>query len=459
MILVVSRFAIADWRRNVAWSEDSQSVDSSLHPLSKRSWPHLHRDKWWFVSQGRRRPAVDVPGKPRARAFCFPAADNRVLATLNSLPRASCNLIDRRILTLPKERGRVERIGVRAGIPAVMEDSYYTTAVRVLAFGTLDLLTNSRCDNRAEHLPPQRHRGANPRPSDYKSATLPLSYEGSTTHSLVNLYSMDIDIPPPHADKASRMERFERLSTARSSETTRGAIEVNTERRRNEGAGETGDHRENPPTSGIAVTPAEVGGERANRSATEAPKLNDVWKNTAEGQRTAFPITTYTQVQLHRRTLSLQNEFACQEHGGTSLTKSPPPAQGDFSQLEVANQKVNLTRCHCSKRPINEWIPVRQLASQHGEPVLIPGLAHFGFSQVGIVPDDAAGLRVFSGISRFPRSLIPALLHNHLTSPSSALKTFMLRAVQIYSLTHSKRNFQKHVSHVINLVNKKWQLA
>ncbi|KAJ8870278.1 hypothetical protein PR048_029299 [Dryococelus australis] len=31
-----------------------------------------------------------------------------------------------------------------------------------------------------------------------------------------------------------------------------------------------------------------------------------------------------------------------------------------------------------------------------------------GFSQVGIVPDDAAGRRVFSGISRFPRPFIPA---------------------------------------------------
>ncbi|KAJ8870366.1 hypothetical protein PR048_029387 [Dryococelus australis] len=34
------------------------------------------------------------------------------------------------------------------------------------------------CDNRTQHLPRRRHRGANPRPSDYKSATLPLSYEG-----------------------------------------------------------------------------------------------------------------------------------------------------------------------------------------------------------------------------------------------------------------------------------------
>ncbi|KAJ8897017.1 hypothetical protein PR048_002363 [Dryococelus australis] len=42
---------------------------------------------------------------------------------------------------------------------------------------TFAVLTNS-CDNRAEHPPRRRHRGSSPRPSDYKSATLPLSYEG-----------------------------------------------------------------------------------------------------------------------------------------------------------------------------------------------------------------------------------------------------------------------------------------
>ncbi|KAJ8874204.1 hypothetical protein PR048_025046 [Dryococelus australis] len=53
-------------------------------------------------------------------------------------------------------------------------------------------------------------------------------------------------------------------------------------------------------------------------------------------------------------------------------------------------------------------------------------------SQVGIVPDDASGRRVSSGMSRFLRPFIPALLHAHLTSTSSALKT----PAQISSLTH-----------------------
>ncbi|KAJ8896966.1 hypothetical protein PR048_002312, partial [Dryococelus australis] len=55
---------------------------------------------------------------------------------------------------------------------------------------------------------------------------------------------------------------------------------------------------------------------------------------------------------------------------------------------------------------------ISTLATHQGEPGSIPGRVT-GFSQVVIVPDDAVGRRVFSGISRFPRYLIPALLHIH----------------------------------------------
>ncbi|KAJ8883338.1 hypothetical protein PR048_015181 [Dryococelus australis] len=53
-------------------------------------------------------------------------------------------------------------------------------------------------------------------------------------------------------------------------------------------------------------------------------------------------------------------------------------------------------------------------------------------NRAGIVPDDAAARWVFSGISPL---FIPALLHTHLATPSSALKTSLLRATRIYSLT------------------------
>ncbi|KAJ8888185.1 hypothetical protein PR048_007672 [Dryococelus australis] len=47
-----------------------------------------------------------------------------------------------------------------------------------LALARPTLLTNSQCDSRAEHLPRRRRRGASSWPSGYRSATLPLNYEG-----------------------------------------------------------------------------------------------------------------------------------------------------------------------------------------------------------------------------------------------------------------------------------------
>ncbi|KAJ8893610.1 hypothetical protein PR048_006210 [Dryococelus australis] len=65
---------------------------------------------------------------------------------------------------------------------------------------------------------------------------------------------------------------------------------------------------------------------------------------------------------------------------------------------------------------------VSLLTSHLGEPVSIPGRVTPGFSNVGIVLDDAAGRRVSSGIYRFPLPSIPAL------------KTLILRVAQISSL-------------------------
>ncbi|KAJ8872296.1 hypothetical protein PR048_025900 [Dryococelus australis] len=59
------------------------------------------------------------------------------------------------------------------------------------------------------------------------------------------------------------------------------------------------------------------------------------------------------------------------------------------------------------------------LASHQGSNIR-PG--HSRFSHVGIVPDDAVGRWVFSGISRFPRSFIPVLLHTYLNHPHRLLR-------------------------------------
>ncbi|KAJ8866214.1 hypothetical protein PR048_032057 [Dryococelus australis] len=79
-------------------------------------------------------------------------------------------------------------------------------------------------------------------------------------------------------------------------------------------------------------------------------------------------------------------------------------------------------------------VVARLLATHPGELGSIPDVIAPGCLQVGIVPDDAAVRRVFPGVSRFPHPCIPALLHTHLASPSSALETSMLTAAHISEL-------------------------
>ncbi|KAJ8866963.1 hypothetical protein PR048_032825 [Dryococelus australis] len=74
-------------------------------------------------------------------------------------------------------QGRGEKVGPREN-PPTSGIARHDSRMRKSGYSEIDLLTNSQCDNRTEHPPRRRHRGANPRPTDYKSATLPLSYEG-----------------------------------------------------------------------------------------------------------------------------------------------------------------------------------------------------------------------------------------------------------------------------------------
>ncbi|KAJ8869377.1 hypothetical protein PR048_030953 [Dryococelus australis] len=102
------------------------------------------------------------------------------------------------------------------------------------------------------------------------------------------------------------------------------------------------------------------------------------------------------------------------------------------SKSKVLNYRVVFSS-HRTQRP--RWCGGQTTL---GKPGSITGEVIPGFLHVGIVPDDATGRRVFSGISRFPCPCIPAPLHTNLTSPSSALKTSMLEDAQI-SPRHSSR--------------------
>ncbi|KAJ8880546.1 hypothetical protein PR048_017016 [Dryococelus australis] len=99
--------------------------------------------------------------------------------------------------------------------------------------------------------------------------------------------------------------------------------------------------------------------------------------------------------------------------------------------VEKASCRIGIVRSRNSKL---KGIRRLSLASHQGELGSIPGLVTTGFSQRGIAPDDAAGQRVCSGISCYPRLCIPVLLHSNLISPSSALETSLLGVSQISQL-------------------------
>ncbi|KAJ8895088.1 hypothetical protein PR048_000413 [Dryococelus australis] len=74
---------------------------------------------------------------------------------------------------------------------------------------------------------------------------------------------------------------------------------------------------------------------------------------------------------------------------------------------------------------------VRLLASHQGEPGSNPDEVAPGFPRVGNRARQCHWSMSFLGDLPFPLPFIPALLHNHLASASSALKTSMLRAAQV----------------------------
>ncbi|KAJ8876718.1 hypothetical protein PR048_021165 [Dryococelus australis] len=84
----------------------------------------------------------------------------------------------------------------------------------------------------------------------------------------------------------------------------------------------------------------------------------------------------------------------------------PPLHSGvpQYSHLASPSSALKISDGH------GDW-SVSLLAFHQGELGSIPRPGYSGASRMGIVPDDAVGRQVFSGISRFLRPFIPALLH------------------------------------------------
>ncbi|KAJ8870167.1 hypothetical protein PR048_029180 [Dryococelus australis] len=90
------------------------------------------------------------------------------------------------------------------------------------------------------------------------------------------------------------------------------------------------------------------------------------------------------------------------------------PAGGELI-LVTTRLCTNVLQKHSTRigKAAADCAVVRALAFRLYEPGSTPGGVAPVFSHVGIVADDAAGRRVFSGISSFPRPCVPAPLYAH----------------------------------------------
>ncbi|KAJ8870702.1 hypothetical protein PR048_029727 [Dryococelus australis] len=217
----------------------------------------------------------------------------------------------------------------------------------------------------------------------------------------------------------------------------RAALESRyTEQRRNERAEQTGYTRENPSTSGIVGHDSHMRKSRrweASSLTAHPPRSPDAHDRS------------YTHRDGHLTVKSVYGGGMCREHGAGGLLDETwvqndlkrererereresvyvTKVQGDWSVIAAGGAASS---CATAATQLSSVAPaVRLLASRRGEPGSIIGGVATGFSHEEIVPDDTAGWRLFSGISRFPRPCIPVLFHPRLTSPSSALKTTMM---------------------------------
>ncbi|KAJ8874481.1 hypothetical protein PR048_025341 [Dryococelus australis] len=155
------------------------------------------------------------------------------------------------------------------------------------------------------------------------------------------------------------------------------------------------------------------------------------WLNTAEVLLPEFappPRANYGRVRIGR--FCRQND-----HGITAKAGSGLLELCFFRKSHVDKDPAPKENCDIDVRDIICWktFPVHERKADNTAVNCVFGNASM-FSrkkmkmELGIVPDEATGQRVFSGISRFPRPCNPALLLTHLASSTSALKNSMLRS-------------------------------
>ncbi|KAJ8871240.1 hypothetical protein PR048_027546 [Dryococelus australis] len=167
-------------------------------------------------------------------------------------------------------------------------------------------------------------------------------------------------------------------------------------RSRNERAGESGDPRENPPTSGIV----REFNPRLHRSAASSGTIST----------SKYPGVTRSGIEpgSPRWEANSLTTTTPRPHDKIEVGHVYAPLHGNGSTpVRVLSSYTDKS----SHYNFPKWIPsgalVLLLSSHPGEPGSSPTGVATRFSHVRFVPDDAASWWIFSGISRFPRPCIP----------------------------------------------------
>ncbi|KAJ8893538.1 hypothetical protein PR048_006136 [Dryococelus australis] len=133
---------------------------------------------------------------------------------------------------------------------------------------------------------------------------------------------------------------------------------------------------------------------------------------------------------------------------GDELLRGPQPTATVYKEQPRSKQRLLEQYSKMAKIPHYStpsedhggWT-VSLLTSHQGKQGSIPGRVTPEFSHVGIVPDDAFGRWVLSGISRSSHPFIPALPHTHLSHPHRLSKDLAVKSrLNLFSLIHYKRN-------------------
>ncbi|KAJ8898212.1 hypothetical protein PR048_003572 [Dryococelus australis] len=148
--------------------------------------------------------------------------------------------------------------------------------------------------------------------------------------------------------------------------------------------------------------------EHVHQSAVRSPRTDYCGQGLIAGlltvTRPAKLATSEAKPHVVRTKLGQDSARSCTQRSSKSAAERPAICDGRSATFEWGQIRPQI-------RPRE----MRQLASHLGKPGLIPGGVAIRFSHLGIMPGDADGQRVFSGISRFHRPCIPGLLNTHLT--------------------------------------------